>query len=388
MYLKTTSINFQKYGTTFTETTPRKIHYRNSLIRDITKKVAKELYHNNEDVYFRVNEGIVLLIITNDLSQAIETFVVHQVVRINKGNYFNLLSISSSANIEVLTFDQNEDHDVYPLAEPFIYKPIVPSVKIKEIFSYYYVVRGTNYNFPGEIHHFWELTMINSGVLRTVIEDKEYILKDNELILYAPGQFHTQYTSVSETTSYITVVFEMDVACPEDLKNKIFHSERDIRKYIEDFIKYSTRDVPYNDDLLITSLEKIIIALLRSEQIKAAPVATTLMQQKFDSELLDGILNYIQENIYSPLTVEELCEKFSVSRSSLQVLFKNNLDIAPKQYISNLKLARSKQLIKENNRTISEIAVICGFASIHYFSRKFKKEFGITPSEYAKTYIG
>ena len=110
------------------------------------------------------------------------------------------------------------------------------------------------------------------------------------------------------------------------------------------------------------------------------------MQQKYDSELLDGIINYVNENIYSPITIEELCEKFSLSRSTLQILFKNNLEVAPKQYISDLKLAKAKQLIKESSHTISEIATICGFGSIHYFSRKFKATFGITPTDYAKSF--
>ena len=82
------------------------------------------------------------------------------------------------------------------------------------------------------------------------------------------------------------------------------------------------------------------------------------------------------------MTVEDLCRKFSLSRSSLQLLFKNSLNVPPKQYISNLKLTKSKELIKQNNYTISEIAVMCGFSTIHYFSRKFKEEFGMTFVQY------
>ena len=84
-------------------------------------------------------------------------------------------------------------------------------------------------------------------------------------------------------------------------------------------------------------------------------------------------------------TIEEICHKFSISRSSLQTLFKNNLNMAPKQYISDLKLNKSKLLIKESVYTISEISSKLGFTSIHYFSRKFKQQYGITPTDYAKT---
>ena len=62
--------------------------------------------------------------------------------------------------------------------------------------------------------------------------------------------------------------------------------------------------------------------------------------------------------------------------------FKYSID---KKYINDLKLAKSKLLIKENKYTISEIAFMLGFSSIHYFSRSFTQHFEISPSEYAQT---
>ena len=111
------------------------------------------------------------------------------------------------------------------------------------------------------------------------------------------------------------------------------------------------------------------------------------MQQKFENELLEQIILYINENIFTTFNVEDLCDQFAISRSSLQALFKANLNIAPKEYISNLKLQKSKELIKESKYTISEIASMLGFSSIHYFSRRFKQKFDINPTEYANKII-
>jgi len=101
------------------------------------------------------------------------------------------------------------------------------------------------------------------------------------------------------------------------------------------------------------------------------------------ARLRNEILLYINENIYTAFNIEELCAQFGISRSSLQSLFRNNLSIAPKEYVSSLKLEKSKLLIKESKFTISEIATMLGFSTIHYFSRRFKQEFGLTPTEYA-----
>ena len=76
-----------------------------------------------------------------------------------------------------------------------------------------------------------------------------------------------------------------------------------------------------------------------------------------------------------------------MSRSSIQTLFKVNLDVTPKQYISDLKFSKSKQMIKNSTYSISEISRMCGFSSIHYFSRKFKEKYGVTPTSYAKSIV-
>ena len=84
------------------------------------------------------------------------------------------------------------------------------------------------------------------------------------------------------------------------------------------------------------------------------------------------------------ITIEEICHEFYLSRSSLQALFKTHLNSSPKNHLLNIKLQKSKELIRENQYTISEIAYMLGFSSIHYFSRLFKKNFNTTPSAYVK----
>ena len=102
------------------------------------------------------------------------------------------------------------------------------------------------------------------------------------------------------------------------------------------------------------------------------------------NDLLSEILAYMNKRIDEPITIEEICHEFYISRSSLQALFKTHLNSSPKNYLLNIKLQKSKELIRENQYTISEIAYMLGFSSIHYFSRLFKKYFNITPSAYVK----
>lgn len=142
------------------------------------------------------------------------------------------------------------------------------------------------------------------------------------------------------------------------------------------------------NSLMLCLLQETIIRLLQNDFTGSHMENEHLVtgaRQHYQDEFLEKILAYIDENICKPMTIAEICQKFSLSRSSLQILFKENLNQSPKKYINELKMEKSRQMICEDKYTISEIALMMGFNSIHYFSRAFTQKYRISPSEYSKT---
>lgn len=387
MFNKTTSFLFSKYGEIVNELNRRQpLKLSHSVIK-LKDKKFDTYYAYNHDVCIKVLSGIVMLVVTtDDDAKEYERFVIHRVVKIKKGVKFNFISITSNAKVELETEfkAKKTSFDTYEKM-PVTYDPIVPTFDIKEILGYYYQVRNASYTFPGEKHDFWELTFIDNGELKTTVDGETYKLDELDLILYAPGQYHTQETGDAQSCSYLTILFDMNIPDSYLITNRVYNAHRDIHHALNNFIKVSTNDLLYDSELMLCYIRELIIKILQYDFLSSSPVASTPMQQRFENELLNEIVIYINDMIYEQLTIEEICLKFSVSRSSLQTLFKNNIGVAPKQYISDLKLKKSKLLIKESIYTISEIASMLGFTSIHYFSRKFKQQFGITPTDYAKT---
>lgn len=387
MFNKTTSFIFQKYGGVLSEIS--KVQYLQMSHQElkIKNKSIDTYFTYNDDIYIRVNEGIVLLVVSNDINEPnYEQFVIHRIIKIKANVFFNFISITNNSKVEIIydfTAKRKLVHTYNKI--PIIYERVVPNITTKEIYAYYYQVRNANYDFPGESHNQWELTFIDNGELETSIDAEFYSLENFDIILYAPGQYHTQSTLSNKSCSYLTIMFDMECSHPELISNRVFHANRDIHSALNNFIKVSNNQIYYDTDLMLCYLQELLIKLFQYDFLSSTPIASTPMQQKFENELLNEIIIYINENIYTALTIEEICHQFSISRSSLQTLFKNNLNTAPKQYISDLKLNKAKVLIKESIYTISEISNKLGFASIHYFSRKFKQQFGITPTDYAKT---
>lgn len=387
MFNKTTSFIFNKYGEIVSEINRRQAQKLSVSTLRLKDKSFDKFYFYDCDVFVKVTSGIVMLVVSNDeTAKEYERFVIHRYIKIKKGVEFNFLCISSNAKVEIETEAHAKRHSIPTYEEtPIVYEPIVSHINIKEILAYYYQVRNANYTFEGEKHDYWELTFIDNGELETTVDGETYELDEMDFILYAPGQYHTQRTGNSKSCSYLTLLFEMDTPDPYLLTNRVYHSHRDIHSTMNNLIKISNNEMLYDGELMLCYLKELIIRILQYDFLESSPIASTPTQQRFENELLNEIIIYINDNIYEQLTIEEICMKFSISRSSLQTLFKNNLGVAPKHYINDIKLKKSKLLIKESVYTISEISSMLGFTSIHYFSRKFKQHFGITPSDYAKT---
>ena len=96
-------------------------------------------------------------------------------------------------------------------------------------------------------------------------------------------------------------------------------------------------------------------------------------------------IKYIAKNYSNDaLTNEILAEICNISEVYLRKLFLKHLNLTPKQYISEIRLSKAKQLLSDGILKINAISEQCGFSSSYNFSRFFKDKTGITPTEYLK----
>ena len=378
MFIKTSSPAFKDFGDIVYDdmdfSSSHKINLNNKFI-DNLKLVT------NDYTFIKVTKGVVMILVSFD-SNNIKSFIINRSLHIKKGIYFNLISISDEASVEVLT---NTEFKSIKLDNPFNYSNISSSLDISEIYTKFYQEKGTNYNFSGEKHSYWELTYVDKGELLTTIDGVSYHLKQGDLIFYAPMQFHTQSTFEKISSSYLTINFKMNFNHADLLCNKIFSLKRDSYFIVTRLIEELSNDNLYSDDLSLCYLKELIIQMLRFDNSHFHSKPTTHMQQTYENELLNDILLYIDNNIYEKISVSTLCEHFCISTSMLHSLFRKNMNNTAKNYINELKLSKSKELIRNSTHTLSEISEMLGFSSIHYFSKKFKSYFNISPTEYSKS---
>lgn len=92
---------------------------------------------------------------------------------------------------------------------------------------------------------------------------------------------------------------------------------------------------------------------------------------------------YIQENYrYSDLSVEKVASEIFFSPSYLTLLFKKELGMTINDYIIKVRMLEAKNLIEHGDIKLSKVAEMVGYSDISYFSKSFKKFFGVPPSEF------
>ena len=390
MQYKTSSSHFAKFGTVYDQ--PINLSESEMICRTAETSVKESIslfYCFDCEVCLEIQSGMAALIVSEmPETDTFQTFAAHRFIKLKPHIYFQIVAISSTVKYKLIT--EKEFISTHTVVSPaFQFNRILPQVRVKEILGYYYSIRDSGYCFSGESHPYYELTYVDRGTLITEINGKEFELKERELVIYGPDQHHSQKIQEGASCSYVTVLFELepDISHFNFLLNKIFPYSKKIHALMKTFVNESSTFVPYMDSLLLCIFQEVIIRLLQSEYVIQEPdkKPVTVARQHAHNELLEGILTHIDKNICDPLTVGEICQKFSMSRSSLQILFNENLNQTPKKYISELKLEKSRQMICEGKLTISEIALMLGFNSIHYFSRAFTQKYNMSPSEYAKT---
>lgn len=103
----------------------------------------------------------------------------------------------------------------------------------------------------------------------------------------------------------------------------------------------------------------------------------------YSNELICNILNYIQNNIKTEITISDISNIFSYDKTYIMKRFKKELGITIKEYINIIKILDSLTYYNSNN-SILKIAILSGYNSIEYYSEVFSKLIGVSPRIYKK----
>lgn len=177
----------------------------------------------------------------------------------------------------------------------------------------------------------------------------------------------------SEWRLVLSVISEFKAMCTEDKNGGTVSME-----YAHAFLYLQALELA---SIFAKARRRLLQAELEANQ-KAIPetVVKTGVHQKVHEVAL-----YLQTHIHESVSLEELAQRFFMSRSYLTRSFRNVTGFSVVEYMTYIRIQKAQQLLRESDRSITEIADLCGFGNITYFEKVFKTTTGHTPVQYRKT---
>lgn len=140
------------------------------------------------------------------------------------------------------------------------------------------------------------------------------------------------------------------------------------------------------EQLVCCYLEEILIEMMRTIlRQEASAEGHTDLETAAQNYLARQVTSYIRTHLGDALSVERIAARFHYSRNRMGNLYKAATGLSLGRAIALERIARAKELLAENEKTVTEISAELGYSSPQYFSRKFAQEVGCPPSQYAET---
>ena len=144
------------------------------------------------------------------------------------------------------------------------------------------------------------------------------------------------------------------------------------RQALSEAARHCRQPAPAALDLAVNALERALLWMHSANHLRS-----------YDDRIRNA-LDIMAEGLREPLDLPGLARACGLSVSRLAHLFREQVGLPPQQYLEELRLQRAAQLLRATGLRIGEIAAETGYAGAFYFSARFRKKFGKSPSEYRR----
>ena len=245
-------------------------------------------------------------------------------------------------------------------------------------------------------HDFYEVYFFLSGNVQYIIENRSYLLTPGDVLLISPMELH-QPMFGADPREYERIVLWIDkrflegFCLPEESLTACFDTgaanysnllrpegvQRQFLLFLlEQLITESTSREPYQKICSLSYLAQVLV-LLNRLSLQQRRENTVPAQ---DSTVYN-VLGYINEHYNENLTLDDLANKFFVSKYHLSREFQRLVGTTVHRYIVQKRLVMAKQMLS-SGKPSSEVYQNCGFGDYSNFYRAFRAEYQISPKEY------
>lgn len=246
----------------------------------------------------------------------------------------------------------------------------------------------------------YEISYVAAGKGWFGTDGVRHELGTGDLYIGAPGEQHEGGADPDDPFRYFYLGFHfLEPPQPDspmlaiktmiDNKKTPRCSDRlDIRTPFAGALKELSSASPFSETMIRTYLEQILVLTCRNYFSDWEAKYLGEGWENSTKRAVFAAIHYIDDRLLKIDDLKEVSDAFGYSLSYLSHLFSKETGVSLRHYYAKRKWEKTVDLMKEGNYSITEIAAIMRYDSIHTFSRAFRKAFGISPSRYMKEQIG
>ena len=253
-------------------------------------------------------------------------------------------------------------------------------------------------------HDFCEMIYVFSGTGKHVTEQGTYDIGPGDLFVIPPQRGHSYEDR--KHMALVNIMFDLNrLPFPADhlVSDPCFRAFFLPDESISDDFRIQNKLTLTGDDQV--KIESVIRKMLGeyNQNKRARPILlTAFLAELFvdiirfcsaeryacsrDLILLQNILQYMSDNCAKQMSIPVLAKKFGLSQKNLERLFLHSVKMPPVSYLLDLRLQTAAEKIRSTKATISEIAFSCGFSDSNYFTKLFRKKYGMAPRSFRINY--
>ena len=267
----------------------------------------------------------------------------------------------------------------------------------QEIYSY--LATSENYeSLDSHFHHLYEMILVTEGKAEFIIHDKKYLVSANEVLFISNLEKHSVKILEYPYQRYVTLMSSKFAL--SSIKEPTLFS----------ILTHRPKNFPYAfklDDLVLKKVEHLTQELIKECEnketfwnIRTAYLVSSMLidiyryNEKYfyyiknneTDKIIFEIQKYILDNYEREILLDELSEKFFLSKYYISRKFKEITGFTFKDYILLNRITKSKELLRYTNKTVNSISSEIGYNNVNQFIRLFKQFENITPTKYRKKY--
>ena len=241
---------------------------------------------------------------------------------------------------------------------------------------------GIHQSFAKHFHDYYVIGIVRKGNRRLICNSNKYNLQDNSVLLINPNDYHECEGINEEQLDYSAIHIPKDVM--SNLVMEIFKSKKTV---------VFKKSVVYDESLLDSIEELNNLLMMNTKTLEKEKLFYIMLKESlekyadFKTLTEETILKtkeicaYIEKRYSDDVTLDELSKIGCISKYHLIRLFTKEKGITPYKYLELYRINKAKQLL-QNDKSILEVAMQCGFSDQSHFTNLFKKTIGITPKQY------